>query len=68
MIEEVFREELLSKVKLLKDEKKRKVIETIIKKDKWYMDIEIEMFISILYDLGIDKNSSIEIYKKLHIV
>lgn len=68
MIEEVFREELLSKVKLLKDEKKRKVIETIIKKDKWYMDVDIEMFISILYDLGIDKNSSIEIYKKLHIV
>ena len=68
MIEEVFREELLSKVKLLKDEKKRKVIETIIKKDKWYMDVDIEMFISILCDLGIDKNSSIEIYKKLHIV
>lgn len=68
MIEEVFREELLSKVKLLKDEKKRKVIETIIKKDKWYMDVDIEMFISILYDLGIDKNSSIEIYKKLYIV
>lgn len=68
MIEEVFREELLSKVKLLKDKKKRKVIETIIKKDKWYMDVDIEMFISILYDLGIDKNSSIEIYKKLHIV
>ena len=68
MIEEVFREELLSKVKLLKDEKKRKVIETIIKKDKWYMDVDIEMFISILYDLGIDKTNAIDIYKKLHII
>ena len=34
-------------------------IRGIIKKDKWYMDVDIEMFISILCDLGIDKNSSI---------
>ena len=65
MIEELFREELSKKIELLQDERKKKVIKTIINKDKWYMDINIEMFISILYDLGIDKDNAITLYKKL---
>ena len=68
MVEKLFQEELLDKVSSLKDERKKKIIKTIISKDKWYMDIEIEMFISILYDLGIDKKNAIYIYKKLHII
>ena len=68
MVEKLFQEELLDKVSSLKDERKKKIIKTIISKDKWYMDIEIEMFISILYDLGIDKKNAIDIYKKLNII
>ena len=67
MVEKLFQEELLDKVNMLQDERKKKIIKTIISKDKWYMDIEIEMFISILYDLGIDKKYAIYIYKKLNI-
>lgn len=68
MVEKLFQEELLDKVSSLKDERKKKIIKTIISKDKWYMDIEIEMFISILYDLGIDKESAINLYKKLYVI
>lgn len=65
MIEEFLQEELSKKLELLDDERKKKVIKTIINKDKWYMNIDIEMFISILCDLGIDKESAINIYKQL---
>lgn len=68
MVEKLVQEELLDKVNMLQDERKKKIIKTIISKDKWYMDIDIEMFISILYDLGIDKKNAIDIYKKLHII
>ena len=68
MVEKLVQEELLDKVNMLQDERKKKIIRTIISKDKWYMDIDIEMFISILYDLGIDKTNAIDIYKKLHII
>ena len=68
MVEKLFQEELLDKVNLLKDERKKKIIKTIISNDKWYMNVDVEMFISILYDLGIDKKNAIDIYKKLHII
>lgn len=68
MIEEYLQVELSKKIELIGDERKKKIIKTIISKDKWYMDIDIEMFISILYDLGIDKDSAIDIYKKLNII
>lgn len=65
MVEELFSKELNKRLEFLDDERKKKVINTIINKDKWYMNIDIEMFISILYDLGIDKENAIDIYKRL---
>lgn len=68
VIEKIIQEDLLNRLDILDDERKKKIIKTIITKEKWYMYIDIEMFISILYDLGIDKESAINLYKKLYVI
>ena len=60
--------ELYEKVKQLENNKKRKIIETILKNKNWYIDIDFDMFYDILLDLGYDKESIFKIYKELVII
>lgn len=57
--------EISEKVKKLEDNKKRKIIQTILKNKKWYIDINFDMFYDILLDLGYDKDNVFKIYKEL---
>lgn len=47
------------------DEKKREVIKNIILYDKWYVKMDINIFVSILIDIGYSKAQALEYYKKI---
>ena len=65
MNKEILLEEINNKTDNIKDEKKKKVIKIILHNPNWYLDVNIDIFINILNDLGYCKQQSIEIYKFL---
>lgn len=46
----------------IEDKRKQKLISTIIKKDKWYNNIDFDTYISIMQDLGYNNDEAKEIY------
>ena len=44
---------------------KKDVINNIIQYEKWYVNMEINTFVSILKDIGYSKDKAIEYYKKI---
>lgn len=46
----------------IEDKRKQKLISTIIKKDKWYNNINFDTYISIMQDLGYNNDEAKEIY------
>ena len=58
-------EEIDYKAKLIKDDRKKKVITSILKKDKWYNELNFDTILSIMLDLGYNKQQAIDIYKYL---
>ena len=55
-----------SRIKYINDERKRKLINSIIKEDNWYLKISLDTFVSILLDLGYKKGEAISIFKTLN--
>ena len=60
------KQEMLQKIKEkvdnINDERKKKVIATIVNKDGWYNEVNYNTFTSILFDLGYDKEEIKNIY------
>ena len=55
-----------SRIQYINDERKRKLINSIIKEDNWYLKISLDTFVSILLDLGYKKEEAIFIFKTLN--
>ncbi len=55
-----------SKIQYVTDERKRKLINSILNEDKWYLKISFDTFINILLDLGYKKEDAILIFKTLN--
>lgn len=58
-------DEINDRVPSIKDERKKKLITSILKKNDWYLSINLDTFISILIDLGYSKEEALNIYKDL---
>ena len=58
-------QEISNRLELIEDQRKKKVISSILKNNKWYIDLNLEVVINILMDLGFSKEQSINIYKYL---
>ncbi len=58
-------DEINDRVPSIKDERKKKLITSILKKNDWYLSINLDTFISILIDLGYSKEDALNIYKDL---
>ena len=58
-------EDLNNRVNKIKDKKKQKIIKIILNNKNWYYDFNIDEFLNIMFDLGYDKEQSLNIYKQL---
>lgn len=65
MKKEIILAEINGNIKNVENFKKKKVIQTILNNPKWYIDVTLDTFINILFDLGYTKEKSIELYKFL---
>ena len=65
MNKEMILKDIESKIDLITDNRKQKVIKTIISKKDWFKVISYDTFISILNDLGYSKEEYNNIYKRL---
>ena len=59
------KEELIKRVCNIKNERKKKVITSILSNDNWYKELSIETILSILLDLGYDSKDAKRIYIEL---
>ena len=55
-------EEIKSRVSIIEDEKKQRIIKTIVNNDSWYNDENFDTVSSILFDLGYSKAEIKKIY------
>jgi len=58
--------ELLKRVNNIKDEKKKKVIASILKNKNWYKELSMDTSLSILIDLGYKIDEAKKIYISLN--
>lgn len=58
-------EEVNDRIEALDDPRKKKIISSILKNSRWYLEMDVDIVISILIDLGFNKTQSVEIYKYL---
>ena len=49
----------------IKDERKKKILSSILKDDTWFLKVKFDTAISILMDLDYSKEEAIKIYKAL---
>ena len=57
--------EIVNRINNITDERKKKLITSILKKDNWYVNVSFDTAISILMDLGYSKEEAILIFKQL---
>ena len=57
--------EIKNNLKNCNDDRKKEVIKNIIQYDKWYIRMDINIFVNILMDIGYSKNQALEYYKKI---
>lgn len=58
--------DLESRLENIQDKKKKNLILSIIRKDKWYSSINFDTYVSIMQDLGYDQNEAKKIYVLLN--
>ena len=58
-------EDISNRLSNITDDRKRKLITSILKKDNWYEIIDFDTVISILMDLDYTKEEAVSFYEKL---
>ena len=58
-------EDISNRLSNITDDRKRKLVTSILKKDNWYEIIDFDTVISILMDLGYTKEEAVSFYEKL---
>lgn len=56
-------EEINKNVANCRDNNKRKIIKNIIQFNDWFVKMDINLFVSILYDIGYSKEQALKYYK-----
>lgn len=57
--------DIKSKLDNIEDERKKKIITSIINNENWYKEISFDTFISILLDLNYSKEEAKDMYTNL---
>ena len=52
-----------NRLSFIKDERQKKIINSIISKEDWYKCISLDTFMSILSDLNYSKDEALSIYR-----
>lgn len=58
-------EEINNSIENCNDVNKKKLIKNIIQYKKWYVNMDINVFVSILMDIGYSKEKALEYYKTI---
>lgn len=58
-------EEINNSIENCNDVNKKKLIKNIIQYKKWYVNMDINVFVSILIDIGYSKEKALEYYKTI---